>query len=112
MAVMKGKRVALAAGLVAALVLALAAYLGWRDLVFLYRFAPLGVNAQGYSQYRHRQTGIVMVLLPGGKFLMGAQKTDPSGPNYDLDAEEDEGPVHEVTLRSFLIAKYELYTAS
>jgi formylglycine-generating enzyme required for sulfatase activity len=28
--------------------------------------------------------------------------------NYDPDAEEDEGPVHEVTLRPFMIAKYEM----
>jgi formylglycine-generating enzyme required for sulfatase activity len=68
----------------------------------------MGLNAQGYPEYRHRQTGIVMVRLPGGKFWMGAQRTDPKGQNYDPDAEEDEGPVHEVTLSSFMIGKYEV----
>jgi formylglycine-generating enzyme required for sulfatase activity len=107
----KGKRVALAAGLGAAVVLAVAVVLGWRDILLLYRFERLGRNAQGYSEYRHRQTGIVMVLLPGGTFHMGAQKTDPNGRNYDPEAEDDEGPVHEVTLRPFLITKHELTQA-
>jgi formylglycine-generating enzyme required for sulfatase activity len=111
MAVMKGKRVALAAGLGAVVVLAVAVALGWPHIVFYYRFAPLGVNAQGFPEYRHRQTGIVMVLLPGGKFLMGAQKEDPNGPNYDPEALDFEGPVHEVTLRPFLIARCELTQA-
>src|SRR5262249_49552675 len=43
---------------------------------------------------------------PGGKFWMGAQKDDPSGRNYDPEAEDDEGPVHEVTLSPFLIGKF------
>jgi formylglycine-generating enzyme required for sulfatase activity len=111
MATRKGRRVAIAAGAVAVVVLAVAVVLGWKHLVFWYRFEPLGKNAQGYTEYRHRQTGIVMVLLPGGRFLMGAQKEDPSGPNYDPEAEENEGPVHEVTLRPFLIAKCELTQA-
>jgi formylglycine-generating enzyme required for sulfatase activity len=111
MATRKGKRVAIAAGAVALVVIAVAVFLGWKHVVFYYRFAPLGVNAQGYSEYRHRQTGIVMVLLPGGKFLMGAQKTDPNGPNYDPEAAEEEGPVHEVTLSPFMIAKYEVNQA-
>jgi formylglycine-generating enzyme required for sulfatase activity len=104
----RGKRVAIAAGTVALVVLAIAVVLGWRDLLFWYRFSPAGRNAQGYVEYRHRQTDIVFVLLPGGRFLMGAQKEDPNGPNYDPEAEDDEAPVHEVTLRPFLIAKHEL----
>jgi len=81
-------------------------YLGWPRIRFWYRFEPLGRNAQGFSEYKHRKTAIVMVLLPGGRFWMGAQKEDPSKPNYDPDAEDDEGPVHEVTLSPFLIGKY------
>ena len=30
--------------------------------------------------------GIVFVLIPGGKFRMGAQKVDPAAPNYDAQA--------------------------
>ena len=37
-----------------------ASYLLWRD------FESLGKNAQGFSEYRHRETGIVFVALPGG----------------------------------------------
>jgi formylglycine-generating enzyme required for sulfatase activity len=111
MATRKGKRVALAAGAVALVVFAVAVVLGWKHVVFYYRFAPLGVNAQGFMEYRHRQTGIVMVLLPGGTFWMGAQKTDPKGKNYYPQAEDNEGPVHEVTLRPFMIGKYELTQA-
>ncbi len=102
------RRISISTGLLAATVLVLTVFLGWPQLVFWYRFAPLGLNAQGFPEYRHRQTGIVFVRLPGGKFWMGAQRTDPSGPNYDPKAEDDEGPVHEVTLSSFLIAKCEV----
>jgi sulfatase modifying factor 1 len=107
----KGRRGAIAVGAVALVVLAAAVILGWRDILLLYRFERLGRNAQGLPEYRHRQTDIVFVLLPGGTFFMGAQKEDPSGPNYDPEAGDDEGPVHEVTLRPFLIAKHELTQA-
>ena len=53
-------------------------------------------------------TGLVFVLLPGGTFQMGAQKGDPSGPNYDPQATDDEGPVHAVTLSPFFLSKYEM----
>jgi formylglycine-generating enzyme required for sulfatase activity len=105
---MKGKRVAVAAGAVALVVLGFAAYHGWPQIRFFYLFAPLGLNAQGFPEYRHRQTGIVFVKLPGRTFWMGAQITDPSGRNFYHDAigggeaaYEDEGPVHEVTLSPF-----------
>ena len=54
------------------------------------------------------ETGIVLVLLPGGKFRMGAQRSDPAKPNYDPQAESDESPVHEVILSSFFLSKYEM----
>ena len=105
-----GKRIAIGAGAVALVVMILAFWLGWPHLVSWYRFTrafeALGRNAQGYREYRHRQTGIVMVWLPGGKFWMGAQREDPKGRNYDPDARDDEGPIHEVTLSPFLIGKH------
>ncbi len=55
--------------------------------------------------------GLIFVLLPGGTFHMGAQKSDPSRPNYDELAKRFEHPVHEVTLRPFLISKYEMTQA-
>ena len=105
---MKGRRLAILTGLLALAVVAIAAWVGWPHLRFWYLFESLGTNAQGYPEYRHRQTGIVMVRLPGGKFWMGAQNTDPNGRNYDPEAEDNEAPVHEVSLRPFLIGKYEV----
>jgi formylglycine-generating enzyme required for sulfatase activity len=104
----KGTRIVLATGVVAVVFLGLAVWLGWPYFVFWHRFAPLGMNAQGFPEYRHRQTGIVFVRLPGGKFWMGAQGYDPNGRNYDPKAQENEGPVHEVALSPFLIGKYEV----
>ena len=100
----KGKTVAIVAG---AGVLALALLIGvyWRDIAawikFIYLFESVGRNEQGYAEYRHRQTGIVLVSLPGGTFSMGS-------PGGEEERDEDEGPVHEVTLSPFMIAKYEV----
>ncbi|MBI4602808.1 MAG: formylglycine-generating enzyme family protein, partial [Planctomycetes bacterium] len=63
-------------------------------------FAYLAPNAQGLPEYRHEQTGVVFVLLPGGTFTMGSPASEPG-----RDPEETQ---HEVTLASFLIAKHEL----
>jgi formylglycine-generating enzyme required for sulfatase activity len=52
-------------------------------------------------------TGIVFVLLPGGTFTMGAQNTEPAGPNYDAHADA-EGSPHRVILAPFFLARHEL----
>lgn len=49
-----------------------------------------------------------MILVQGGTFSMGAQRNDPNGENYDEDAYEDESPVHDVCLNSFLIGETEV----
>ncbi len=54
------------------------------------------------------ETGVVLVLLRGGSFLMGAQNADPTARNYDAQARTSEIPVHEVELSPFLLSKYEL----
>ena len=46
-----------------------------------------------------------MIRVEGGSFQMGAQKTDPSGLNYDEEAWDDENPVHKVTLSSFYMGE-------
>jgi formylglycine-generating enzyme required for sulfatase activity len=56
----------------------------------------------------NESTGLVFVLIPGGSFWMGAQRTDPSGLNYDLNARDAEAPVHEVELSPYFISKYEM----
>jgi serine/threonine protein kinase/formylglycine-generating enzyme required for sulfatase activity len=52
--------------------------------------------------------GLVFVLIPGGTFAMGAQSTEPTGPNYDRQALSNESPVHDVTLTPYFLSKYEL----
>jgi len=56
--------------------------------------------------------GLVLILIPGGTFNMGAippTEENPIGtPNVDPDATKIEGPVHSVTLKSFFISKYEM----
>jgi formylglycine-generating enzyme required for sulfatase activity len=42
----------------------------------------------------------VFVLIPGGEFLMGAQKEDKEAPNYDPQA-EPESPPRRVELGRF-----------
>lgn len=58
------------------------------------------------------ETGLVFVLIPGGTFWMGAQRTDEGAPNYDPGAEDDEsnseGEAVEVTLAPYFLSKYEL----
>jgi len=98
--------VSLLAGLAAFVILGLGGT-SWGKIVawyeFLALFESLDRNAQGYGEYRHRETGIVMVCLPGGEFDMGS-------PPGEASRGGDEGPVHTVTLSPFLIAKYEVTT--
>lgn len=48
---------------------------------------------------------ITMKFVEGGKFLMGAQRQDPSKPNYNPNATNQEARVHEVKLSSFYIGE-------
>ena len=57
------------------------------------------------------ESGVVLVLLPGGAFWMGAQASDSNGLNYDAQALSNEAPVHEVTLSPFFLSKYEMTQA-
>ena len=90
-------------------------------LRFWYVFEPLGKNEHGYPEYKHRQTGIAFVRVPGGKFRMGmgdpneeSQVEDlfrssriPRGvPMRPIGMLRTERPAHEVALSSYLIAKY------
>ena len=49
-----------------------------------------------------------LVRVEGGTFQMGAQNNDAQGVNYDPEAADNESPVHEVTLSSYYIGKYEV----
>ncbi len=54
------------------------------------------------------QTGVVFVLLPGGRFHMGSQSDDPDAPNYDPEAQGFTTPVQVVELWPFFLARHEL----
>ena len=112
--------------------------LSWREIQRSYstwsllreHFDQLPRNAQGYPEYRHKRTGIVFVLLPGGTFRMGTPEDQAgevargivrefSGQTVDFSPPEvantvqdriasSETPCHNVVLSPFLIAKYEL----
>ncbi len=56
-------------------------------------------------------SGIVLVLIPGGTFLMGAQREDPTGPNHDPAATEASYPPHAIDLDPYLLAKHEITQA-
>lgn len=56
-------------------------------------------------------TGLVFVLLPGASAWIGAQSSDPQGPNFDPRAESAEMPPSRVELEPFFISKYELTQA-
>ena len=90
---------ALLVGSAAIITVAVATWLAWPQLCFWYLFAPLENNAQGFPEYRHRQTGIIFVRVQGGTFWMGS-------PESEAGHQANEGPVHEVTLSPFLIAKF------
>ncbi len=104
----KGRKVALVAGLALVVLSVAMVWTYWKELESWYAFwrdfESIGKNAQRYPEYRHRQTGIVFVGLPGGTFDMGRPKTMRRYRNV-------EGPVHKVTLSPFLIAKYEVNQA-
>ncbi len=87
---------------------------------------PVGRDPEsGHWEFAHLQTGVVprrddagkllidatsgliFVLVPGGTFRMGADKSSPpAADNVDPDA--DEVPAHDVTLAPFFISKYEM----
>ena len=59
-------------------------------------------NPQNLLEYRHKRTGITLVLIPGGKFMMG-RKPGPGGGDGEID-----NPPHEVYVNDFLMSKTEV----
>jgi formylglycine-generating enzyme required for sulfatase activity len=57
-------------------------------------------------------SALILVLVPGGTFQMGAIRPDPShplgSPNVDPYALDRESPVHPVTLKPFFISKFQM----
>jgi formylglycine-generating enzyme required for sulfatase activity len=52
------------------------------------------------------ETGLVLVLVPGGRATIGSQAGDAGAPHHDDVATF--GPVHEVELSPFFVSKYEM----
>lgn len=52
-----------------------------------------------------------MIDVDGSTFYMGAQKTTSDGQNYDASAYQIESPVHEVSVYSYSIGKFEVTQA-
>ena len=52
-----------------------------------------------------------MIYVKGGTFWMGAQSTNPSGQNFDSEAQSNESPVHQVTLSSYYMGETEVTQA-
>ena len=93
----KGRKVALVAGLALVVLSVVVVWMYWKEIGFFLNFERLGLNEQGYPEYRHRQTGIVTVRLPGGIATLG----EP----LSLHSQR------KVTLPSFLIGKFEISQA-
>lgn len=93
---------------------------------------PLGSDSEsGYEEFLHIEShegplpkrtssgklvltegvGVILVLLPAGDFWMGSQCGNPNMPCFDPNSQEEEQPVHKVSLGPFFIAKYELTQA-
>jgi formylglycine-generating enzyme required for sulfatase activity len=53
------------------------------------------------------ETGIILVLIPGGSFWFGAQSQDREGPNYDPHVDRDL-ELREETVQPFFLSKYEM----
>lgn len=67
-------------------------------------------NAEGVLEL-DAESGIVMILLPGGEAQLGAQSDDPSLPAYDPDAKPEEGPPRHETIAPFFVGKHEVTQA-
>ena len=78
----------------------------------LFEFAHLASGAPALrgrdgALLRTEGMGVVLVLIPGGTFHMGASSGKPED-NLDPKAKAIEGPVHRVSLDAFFMSKYEL----
>lgn len=89
--------------------------LGKDPLSGLHEFAHLasGSVAARDATGRIRITegnGIVLVLLPGGRVRVGADR-DPQGPQFDAQADASDTPSIEVRLDPFFVGKFEVTQA-
>jgi len=70
---------------------------------FIDQFKDITFTVKGVS--------FTMKPVEGGTFWMGAQNENPNGQNYDIEAGDNEEPVHNVTLSSYYIGETEVTQA-
>lgn len=63
-------------------------------------------DEDGEAYRLDRDSGLVLILVPGGSFHMGAHPA--LGPNIDPNTQQNEVPVVEVSLAPYFLSRYEL----
>jgi len=81
---------------------------GLWEFAHLMSGAPPERGADGRWEMR-AETCIVLVLVPGGRFTMGAQQFSEDELFFDEEAHPDECPPHEVELSPYFLSKYEMH---
>jgi formylglycine-generating enzyme required for sulfatase activity len=82
-------------------------YSGLWEFAHLMTGEPAERDAAGELELSE-QTGLVLVLVPGEAFWMGAQWGNSGWRNFDPQARMDELPVHQVELSTHFLSKYEM----
>jgi sulfatase modifying factor 1 len=72
-------------------------------LDFATRLAAADAIGQGHDP---RLDGDNWIRIKGGKFCLGAQRTDPKNPNFEPEYGKEPSPVQRKTVKTFEIAKY------
>ncbi len=83
---------------------------GLWEFAHLQSGAPAVRRADGGLEF-DGESGIVLVLLPGGEYRHGTQNEDPRAPLFDPWHQVVEGPIMAVVLDPFFVSKYEVTQA-
>ncbi len=84
---------------------------GLQEFAHLQSGTVPGRDAATGALRRDADTGIVLVLVPGGSSVLGSESAARDGANVDPGALAGEGPCYAVDLAPFLLAKYEVTQA-
>ncbi len=71
----------------------------------------ISVANEGDLEFTVNGVSFIMKSVEGGAFWMGAQKDNPNGINFDSESENNESPIHKVTVSSFYIGETEVTQA-
>ena len=73
-----------------------------------FQSGALPAAREGESIRMQPETCLIFVLIPAGRYQMGAQRRSPDEPSFYSKALANEGPTREVELAAFLLSKFEL----